>query len=123
MTDAQDPKAAQKIPVFPTRIDSAEGGRMLMTWNSGETYTIAFTELRFQCPCASCVDEHSGQRTIKKEDVDADVRPIEVGLMGRYAVHIAWSDKHSTGMYHFDRLYELCRSVGKLHTPEVLKTS
>lgn len=113
----------EKAPIFPTRIESASDNRMLLAWNSGETYTLAYTELRFHCPCAACVDEHSGQRVIKREDVAADVKPLQVGLVGRYAVHISWSDQHSTGMYHFDRLYHLCKESGTPHTPEVLKNS
>src|SRR4051812_14050131 len=112
-----------KILIFPTRLDSVDGARMLLSWNNGEVYTIAFSELRFECPCAACVDEHSGQRILKREDVAADVRPKEVSLVGRYAVHISWSDHHSTGIYHFDRLYDLCRRSGNPHTPQVLENS
>jgi DUF971 family protein len=38
---------------------------------------------------------------------------VGVNIVGRYAVQIDWSDGHSTGMYHFDRLRDLCESQGQ----------
>jgi len=35
-----------------------------------------------------------------------------VQIIGRYAVQVSFSDGHGTGMYHFDRLYDLCRQAG-----------
>jgi DUF971 family protein len=28
--------------------------------------------------------------------------------VGRYALQFTWNDGHATGIYHYDRLYELC---------------
>jgi DUF971 family protein len=99
----------------PTRIepDSHHRGYLLLGWNTGETFSVPYFELRFECPCAVCVDEKTGRRVLKREDVASDVRPMAVSPVGRYAVQIRWSDNHSTGMYHFDRLFEICESAGK----------
>jgi DUF971 family protein len=35
------------------------------------------------------------------------VRPIRVQGVGRYALQIAWSDGHDTGIYTFEHLREL----------------
>ncbi len=35
---------------------------------------------------------------------------MKIEPVGRYGIHIEWSDGHRTGMYHFDRLYELAKS-------------
>lgn len=96
----------------PTRIDKHSATEMLLAWNSGESFALPFVELRFNCPCAACVDEHTGQRTLKREQVRPDIRAVSVSLVGRYAVHVAWSDGHQTGMFHFDRLWELCEKFG-----------
>lgn len=87
---------------------------MAIEWTTGERFALSFSELRFQCPCAVCVDEKTGVRVIRREQIPADIRPLGVQLVGRYAVQVRWSDNHATGMMHFDRLYELCRESGKL---------
>jgi DUF971 family protein len=37
-----------------------------------------------------------------------DIRAEEVTLVGRYAIRIRWSDRHSTGIYTFQKLREWC---------------
>jgi DUF971 family protein len=37
---------------------------------------------------------------------------VKVELVGRYAAHIMFNDGHGTGIYHFDRLYEMCQKTG-----------
>ncbi|MGZ6332531.1 MAG: DUF971 domain-containing protein [Bdellovibrionota bacterium] len=98
---------------MPTRLDKQNATEMLVEWNTGEKFTLPFAELRFYCPCAGCVDEHSGERTIQRSQVAADIRPTAVHVVGRYAAQITWSDGHATGMYHFDRLHELCTKLGR----------
>lgn len=71
---------------------------------------MPYTELRFQCPCAACVDEHTGQRIIRRENVRPDVRVTGVQLIGRYAVQISFSDGHGSGIYPYDKLYPLCKA-------------
>ncbi len=99
----------------PTRIepDTSTRGNMLLSWNTGETFSVPYFELRFECPCAVCVDEKTGRRVLTREQVALDVKPMGVELVGRYALQIRWSDQHSTGMYHFDRLFEICGTAGK----------
>jgi DUF971 family protein len=97
----------------PVKIDKLNDTEMLLAWNTGEEFVLPFTEIRYYCPCASCVDEHTGERTILRSSISPDIRPKGVQVVGRYALQIAWSDQHSTGMYHFDRLYELCEKQGR----------
>jgi DUF971 family protein len=80
---------------------------MLLKWNTGERAEIPYEELRFQCPCAGCVNELTGERMIRREDVLAGVKPLQVELVGRYALRIQWSDGHQAGMFSFERLWEL----------------
>lgn len=104
----------------PSKIERHSDTEMLLSWKSPgsgapleESYALPYFELRFQCPCASCVDEHTGKRVLKREQVAPDVRPLGVSLVGRYAVQISWSDGHSSGIYPFDKLYPLCKAAGK----------
>jgi len=39
--------------------------------------------------------------------VPADVHPLRIEPVGRYAIQIAWSDGHDTGIYPYRRLREL----------------
>lgn len=97
----------------PTRIDKFSETEMLLEWSSGESFAVPYAELRFQCPCAGCVDEMSGRRTIRREDISAGVKPVGVKPVGRYALQIDWSDRHSTGMYHFETLHQICQASGR----------
>lgn len=40
--------------------------------------------------------------------VPDDTQAINVELVGRYAIQFTWSDGHSTGIYSFDTLREIC---------------
>lgn len=97
----------------PTRIDSHTPTELFIEWNEGAQFAIPYVEIRFFCPCASCIDEHTGQRTLQKSTIDPEIRPESVQLVGKYAIQINWSDGHATGMYHFDRLLELCQKQGR----------
>jgi len=36
------------------------------------------------------------------------VVPLKVSLVGAYAIRIDWSDGHSTGIYTYEFLWEIC---------------
>ena len=97
----------------PTKIEPYSPTELFISWNTGENYSIPYVEVRYYCPCAGCVDEHTGERTIEKSSISPEIRPTDVQLIGRYAVQFLWSDGHNTGMYHFDRLLELCQKQGR----------
>ena len=96
-------------PVLPT--SPHEGPHPIaLTWSTGQTVKIPALELRFECPCAGCVDEHTGIRTLRKETLPLDIRATRVEPIGRYALAFTWSDGHATGMYSFESLWKLCES-------------
>lgn len=94
---------------FPSRVQPSGDSRIQLEWNTGERTEIPYEELRFQCPCAGCVNELTGERMIRREDVVPGVKPLSVEAVGRYALRIQWSDGHSAGMFSFERLWELSR--------------
>ena len=63
--------------------------------------------LRLACPCARCIDELTGKKTLDPATVPEDVKPVNIRSVGSYAISIAWSDGHDTGIYSFDRLKQL----------------
>ena len=40
--------------------------------------------------------------------VPDDIRALDIELVGRYAIQFTWSDGHSTGIYSFETLREIC---------------
>ena len=65
-------------------------------------------------PCASAVgarsaiDELAANKRLREESIGKDVRPLSIDPVGRYAIRFHWSDGHSTGIYPFEQLRELC---------------
>lgn len=57
--------------------------------------------LRLACPCAACVDEISGRRTLDPATIPPDVRADSLELVGAYGLRVRWSDGHATGIYTF----------------------
>lgn len=94
---------------FPKQITGVNEPRILIQWTDGAIQEFNARELRLACPCAACVNEMTGQRTLRPEQVAADVKAVATTAVGRYALQIVWSDGHSTGLYG----YETLRKTGK----------
>ncbi|MCY2966498.1 MAG: DUF971 domain-containing protein [Planctomycetota bacterium] len=84
-----------------------------VAWSPEPAVRLPFHFVRCLCPCASCIDEISGIRTLNPADVPTDVTPVKLGFVGNYALKIEWSDGHSTGLYTWDLLQELARECSK----------
>ena len=82
--------------------------RLGITWADGHESAYDVRELRLACGCAECVDEWTGAERLDSAAVPADVRPVRIQPVGRYAIQIEWSDGHATGIYPFRRLRALC---------------
>ena len=84
-----------------------EGTKLRIVWRDGAVSELIPWELRYLCPCAGCVNEMTGERTIRPEEVDDEVHPTAIHYVGRYALQLVWSDGHSTGIYTFPYLREI----------------
>ena len=93
---------------MPAEIERRGDREVAITWEDGHVSVYPNPELRFACSCALCVEEASGVRRIRREQIPADIRPTGMELVGNYAVQITWSDGHATGIYTFDHLRALC---------------
>jgi DUF971 family protein len=76
-------------------------------WPDGTVHHLPFRFLRGQCPCAACVDEMTGIRTLDVDAIPESIRPGSVSFTGNYALKIVWSDGHDTGLYTWEYLQEL----------------
>ncbi|MFH1279674.1 MAG: DUF971 domain-containing protein [Candidatus Eisenbacteria bacterium] len=101
MTEGHTPRRA------PTKMEKTGRDTLRITWDDGMTSEFNVATLRRACPCASCVDEWSGERTLDPFTVLDTVRPMSIEPVGRYAIKITWTDGHDTGIYTFEYLRSL----------------
>ncbi|NQU65923.1 MAG: DUF971 domain-containing protein [SAR324 cluster bacterium] len=79
-------------------------GRMHVIWYDGGHTIYNYWDLRTGCPCASCIDEITGEKVLDDNKVPKDVYPLKSSYIGNYALEIHWSDNHKTGIYAFQKL-------------------
>jgi ATP-binding protein involved in chromosome partitioning len=79
-----------------------------ITWTEGHVGVYPARALRLACPCAECVEEMSGRPLLDPASVPESVMPLRISLVGAYAIRIDWNDGHSTGIYTYDHLLEMC---------------
>ena len=91
----------------PTAIRQAGPRTLAIVWADGRESRYDVRELRLACGCAQCVDEWSGEGRLDPASVPADVHPLRIEPVGRYAIQIEWSDGHGSGIYTFARLRAL----------------
>jgi DUF971 family protein len=92
----------------PQRLEQGGPETLIIHWDDGHECRYAVRQLRMACPCAGCVDEWTGEQTLTEQAVPTDVRPNKIEPVGLYALSFDWSDGHSTGIYTFERLAEMC---------------
>lgn len=97
--------SSKPVPVEITRANKHD---VKIRWQDGHSSVYPARFLRLKCSCAACLDEFTGQQLLKENVIAQDVHPLQISLVGRYAVHLQWSDGHATGIYTFDYLRKLC---------------
>ena len=95
------------MSIVPTDVRKAGEDRLAIRWNDGTESVFSVFDLRVACPCATCVDELTGERLLDPARVPAGVRPVRLESVGNYGMRIAWSDGHDTGIYTWERLRRL----------------
>jgi ATP-binding protein involved in chromosome partitioning len=95
----------------PLEIGRANEHDLRVKWADGRETIYPARFLRLACPCAGCVEEMTGRVMLRDIDVAADVHPLSIHPVGRYAIQILWSDGHNTGLYTWERLHELVGQV------------
>ena len=89
----------------PAPKEIAVAGRDLaIEWDDGRRSRLPMTFVRSRCPCAACVDEWTGRRTLDPATIPADIHPWGFTEVGRYALQVEWSDRHASGLYSWELL-------------------
>jgi ATP-binding protein involved in chromosome partitioning len=98
---------AGKVPE-PRQIELLSDKELRVVWPDGHEGLHTAYYLRINCMCASCQDENTGRSTLAPDSIPLDIKFSSVGKVGRYALQASFSDGHSSGIYDFRRLRELC---------------
>ena len=86
----------------------SQSRELKITWAPDHIGHYPYRHLRLLCPCAGCVDEMTNKRIVDPATIPEDILIAEMQLVGNYAVKIAWSGGHDTGLYTWKRLAQLC---------------
>ena len=93
-------------PIEIKRLPELPGLRV--AWSDGHVSLFEGRALRLACPCATCIEEWSGEPILDPSTVPERVSAEDIQLVGLYGIRIGWSDGHGTGIYTFERLRTLC---------------
>ncbi len=96
--------STQNLKIIPKKIGAAGGPEILIEWSDGQLGIYPSRDLRLACPCATCVDEWTGEKMVNQSQISLDIKPLQMTTVGRYALQIIWSDGHATGLYSFEFL-------------------
>lgn len=96
-------------PLLVRSIEQIDSHTLGIEWNDGHHSRWRLSALRRNCSCALCKDEWSGEAILNRDDVDDDIQAKNIASVGRYALKIEFTDGHSTGIYTFKHLRELCQ--------------
>ena len=89
----------------PTEIKLHQKSRILeIAFADGRAFKLPFEFLRVYSPSAEVRGHGPGQEVLQVGKMDVDIQRIEP--VGAYAVQLAFSDGHDTGIYSWDLLYE-----------------
>lgn len=96
------------------KLDAGHGA-LGVQWADGHFSAFPYQYLRDRCPCATCAGKAPAphvQPSVPPSPFPMfgvnKLKPVRAELVGRYALQVFWSDGHSSGIYAFDHLRELC---------------
>jgi len=91
---------------IPTEIKLHKASKMLeIAFDDGARFEMPFEYLRVYSPSAEVRGHGPGQEVLQVGKQFVDIERIEP--VGQYAVVLEFSDKHNSGIYSWDYLYDL----------------
>ena len=96
---------ASKDTPLPTEIKLHQRSRILeISFDNGKTFNLPCEFLRVYSPSAEVRGHGAGQETLQTGKKNVEIKAVEP--VGNYAVQLAFSDGHNTGIYSWDLLYD-----------------
>ncbi len=93
--------------IEPRQIIEESDSEISINWSDEAETKYNAADLRRACPCAGCVNEWTGEKMLKPENIAGDLSFSSISIVGRYALNFHFSDGHETGIYSFDYLRKL----------------
>lgn len=87
-----------------------DGSVLHVEWADGHRSIYSFEGLRWACPCATCRGEWGRPGALDRTDrlTPEQTELQDLVQVGRYAISPIWADGHSTGIYTYRALRDLC---------------
>lgn len=95
--------------IEPLQIVEESDSELTIKWSDETEATYAAAQLRRACPCATCVNEWTGQKILDDKKIADDLTFSHISIVGRYALNFHFSDGHDTGIFSFNYLRDLVR--------------
>ena len=93
--------------IEPRQIIEESDSEISINWSDDAETKYDAPNLRRACPCAGCINEWTGEKILKAENINDDLSFSYITIVGRYALNFHFSDGHETGIYSFKYLREL----------------
>ena len=94
-----------KAPPQPTEIKLHQKSRVLeIAYGDGKAFQLPCEFLRVYSPSAEVRGHGPGQEVLQVGKKNVEITKIEP--VGSYAIQLAFSDGHDTGIYSWDLLYD-----------------
>ena len=93
--------------IEPRQIIEESDSELSINWSDEAETKYNAADLRRACPCAGCINEWTGEKMLKAENIANDLSFSSISIVGRYALNFHFSDGHETGIYSFDYLRKL----------------
>ena len=97
MADALTPTEIRRLGTHAVRV----------VWADGHVSELRNDHLRAHCPCAGCRNQPQHSLPVLNAGGEA-IYPRQIGVVGRYAISVEWSDGHDTGIYSYQTLRAMC---------------
>lgn len=91
----------------PTQIIEESDKEISIKWSDDTETRYTAAHLRRSCPCASCVNEWTGEKILDQTSISPFLTFKNISIVGRYALNFHFSDGHDTGIFSFKLLREL----------------
>ena len=90
----------------PTDVSLHQKSRVLeLSYDDGKVHQLPCEYLRVYSPSAEVTGHGPGQEVLQLNKEEVNIDAIEP--QGNYALKLVFDDKHDTGLYTWDYLYEL----------------
>jgi DUF971 family protein len=93
--------------IEPLQIIEESDSEISIKWSDDSETKYNAAQLRRSCPCAGCVNEWTGEKTLDEAKVADDLSFKHISIVGRYALNFHFSDGHDTGIFSFAFLKKL----------------